>query len=145
MNGRTIARILLAIVLIGGAIGIGVTAYNAGVTAGLVQSGQVVVVPGGYPVAPGAAYIGYGWGDGYHHGGGFFGFLGGLLLLFLLIGLLRAAFGGHRRGWGGPGGPAGPRGWGGDSHRDAWQERVKETHDALHREASDRADKPTGS
>ncbi len=147
MNGRTIARILLAVVLIGGAIGIGVTSYNAGVTAGLVQSGQAVVVPGGYPVAPGAAYVGYGW--GYGHGFGFFGFLGGLLFLFLLIGLFRAAFGGHRRGWGGPGGygpggpggsgrHGGPRGWGGD----AWEERVKATHDALHREASNDPEKP---
>ena len=37
MNGRTIARILLTVILIGGAIGIGVTSYNAGVTAGLVE------------------------------------------------------------------------------------------------------------
>jgi hypothetical protein len=144
MNGRTFARILLAIVLIGGAIGIGVTSYNAGVTAGLIQSGQAVVVPGGYAVAPGGAYVGYGWGIG--HGFGFFGFLGGLLFLFLLIGLIRAAFGGgHRRGWGGPGGPGGPRGWGGDWHRDAWEQRVKDTHDALHREATGGPDKPSGS
>jgi hypothetical protein len=143
MNGRTFARILLAIVLIGGAIGIGVTSYNAGVTAGLVQSGQAVVVPGGYPVVPGGAYVGYGW--GYGHGFGFFGFLGGLLFLFIVIGLIRAAFGGHRRGWGGPGGPGGPRGWGGDWHRDAWEQRVKDTHDALHREATDGPDKPSGS
>jgi hypothetical protein len=143
MNGRTIARILLAVILIGGAIGIGVTSYNAGVTAGLVQSGQAVVVPGGYPVAPGGAYVGYGW--GYGHGFGFFGFLGGLLFLFLLIGLLRAAFGGPRRGWGGPGGPGGPRGWGGDARRDAWEERVKETHDALHRDAAGGPDKPATS
>jgi hypothetical protein len=142
MNGRTIARILLAVILIGGAIGIGVTSYNAGVTAGLVQSGQAVVVPGGYPVAPGAAYVGYGWGFG--HGFGFFGFFGGLLFLFLLIGLLRAAFGGHRRGWG-PGGPGGMGGPGGDWRRDAWEQRVKDTHDALHRDASDRPDKPAGS
>jgi hypothetical protein len=145
MNGRTIARILLAVILIGGAIGIGVTSYNAGVTAGLVQSGQAVVVPGGYPVAPGAAYVGYGYGWGFGHGFGFFGFLGGLLFLFLLIGLLRAAFGGHhRRGWG-PGGPGGPGGWGGDGRRDAWEQRVKDTHDALHRETPDRPDKPAAS
>jgi hypothetical protein len=148
MNGRTFARILLAIVLIGGAIGIGVTSYNAGVTAGLVQSGHAVVMADGYAVAPGTPYIGYGW--GYGHGFGFFGFLGGLLFLFLLIGLIRAAFGGgHRRGWGGPGGPGGPRGWGGDWRRDAWEERVKETHDALHRDATRDApggpDKPAGS
>jgi hypothetical protein len=146
MNGRTFARILLAIVLIGGAIGLGVTAYNAGVTAGLVQSGQVVVTPGGYPVAPGGAYVGWGWGGG--HGFGFFGFLGGLLFLFLFVGLIRAAFGGPRRGWGGPGGPGGPAGrggWGGDWRRDAWEQRVKETHDALHRDAPDDTTKPTGS
>ena len=145
MNGRTIARILLAVVLIGGAIGIGVTSYNAGVTAGLVQSGQAVVIPGGVPVAPGGAYVGYGYGYGWGHGFGFFGFLGGLLFLFLLIGLLRAAFGGPRRGWGGPGGPGGPRGsrgWGGDWRHDAWEERVRETHDALHRDAG--TDKPSG-
>jgi hypothetical protein len=139
MNGRTFARILLAIVIIGGAIGIGVTAYNAGVTAGLVQSGQVVVTPGGVPVAPAAPYVGYGWSG---HGFGFFGFLGGLLVLFLLFGLIRAAFGGHRRGWG-PGGP-GSNGWG-DWRRDAWEQRVKETHDALHREANGGPDKPSGS
>ena len=139
MNGRTIARILLVVVLIGGALAVGVTSYNAGVTAGLVQSGQAVVVPGGYPVAPGTAYVGYGWGFG--HGFGLFGFLGGLLFLFLLIGLIRAAVGGPRRGWGGPGGP---RGWG-DGRRDAWEERVRETHDALHRESADRpADRPAG-
>jgi hypothetical protein len=141
MNGRTFARILLAIILIGGAIGIGVTSYNAGVTAGLVQTGHAVVVPDGYAVAPGGAYVGYGWGFG--HGFGFFGFLGGLLFLFLLFGLIRAAFGGgHRRGWGGPGGPGR---WDGDWRRDAWEQRVKDTHDALHREATDRPDKPTGS
>ena len=145
MNGRTFARILLAIVLIGGAIGIGVTSYNAGVTAGLVQSGQAVVIPDGYPVVPGGAYVGYGW--GYGHGFGFFGFLGGLLFLFLLFGLIRAAFGGPRR-WG-PGGPGGPRGWGGwgggDWRRDAWEQRVKDTHDALHREADGGPDKPAAS
>jgi hypothetical protein len=138
MNGRTFARILLAIVLVAAAIGIGVTSYNAGVTAGLVQSGHAVVVADGYAVAPGAAYVGYGWGWG--HGFGFFGFLGGLLFLFLIIGLLRAAFGGPRHGWG----PGYRRGWGGDGHRDAWEERVRETHDALHREA-DRPDKPAAS
>jgi len=139
MNGRTIARILLAVILIGGAIGIGVTSYNAGVTAGLVQSGQAVVIPGGVPVAPGAAYVGYGW--GYGHGFSFFGFLGTLLVIFILIGLLRAAFGGPRRGWG----PGGHRGWGGEWQRDAWEQRVKETHDALHRDAVERTDQPSGS
>ena len=143
MTGRTIARILLVVLLVGGAVTIGVTSYNAGVTAGLVQSGGTVVVPGAGPAIPGAAYVPYGYGWGFGHGFGFFGFLGGLLFLFLLIGLIRAAFGGPRRGWG-PGGSGGPgrRGWAGDWHREAWEERVRETHDALHREASG-PDKPS--
>src|SRR5258706_12041729 len=107
MNGRTFARILLAIVLIGGAIGIGVTSYNAGVTAGLVQSGHAVVMADGYAVAPGTAYVGYGW--GYGHGFGFFGFLCGLLFLFILIGLIRPAFRGrHPRRSGRPRRPRPP-------------------------------------
>ena len=138
MNGRTIARILLAVVVIVGAISLGVGAYNAGVTAGLAQTGGVVVTNGGY-VAPGAAYVGYGWG----HGFGFFGFLGGLLFLFLLIGLIRAAFGGPRRGWG-PGyghrGGWGPGGWR-DAEGRTWEDRARATHDAWHR---DHPESPAG-
>ncbi|HET7473204.1 MAG TPA: hypothetical protein VFJ71_08780 [Candidatus Limnocylindrales bacterium] len=135
MNGRTIAAILLTFVVIVGAIGLGVTAYNAGVTAGLAQTGQVVVTNGGY-VAPGAAYVGYGWGFGWGHGFGFFGFLGGLLFLFLIIGLVRAAFGGPRRGWG-PG--YGHRhGWG----PGGWEDRAREAHDAWHREHPESPDRP---
>ena len=121
---KVVAAILLVLVLAGAAAGIGVSAYNAGVTAGLVQSGQVVAAPGAYAVAP---YVGWGAGPGF----GFFGFLGFLLLLFVLIGLARAAFGGSRRGWG-PGGP----GFSGDQsgwRSEAWERRIRETHDALHR------------
>ncbi len=140
MNGRTIARVLLIFLLVGGAVTLGVSAYNAGVTAGLAQTGQVVVTDGGY-VAPGAAYVGYGWGWGWGHGFGFFGFLGGLLFLFLFIGLIRAAFGGPRHGWGQGYGPRrGGWGYGG------WEDRARETHDAWHREhpdGTDRPDRPT--
>jgi hypothetical protein len=138
MTGRTIARILLVVVIVGAAIGIGVTAYDAGVTAGLAQSGQVVVTPGGYPVAP---YVGYGWGFGHGFGFfGFFGFFGMLLFLFLLFGLIRAAFGG-RRGWG-PGGP-GPRH--GDWRGSPWESRAREVHDEWHRGQTDGGDKPSTS
>jgi len=125
MNGRTIAQILLVIVLAVGAVGLGVTAYNAGVTQGLAQSGAVAVAPVPY-VAP---YVGWGWGWG--HGFGFFGFLGGLLFLFLLIGLIRAAFG-PRRGWGGgyPGG---------------WEDRAREGHDEWHRAHPDAPGGPSTS
>ena len=141
MTGRTFARILLVVVLVGAAIGIGVTAYDAGVTNGLAQSGQVVVTPGGYPVAP---YVGYGWGFG--HGFGFFGFLGMLLFLFLLFGLIRAAFGGGRRGWG-PGGHDHDRGgWRGESWRGSpWESRAREIHDEWHKGQADGGDKPAAS
>jgi len=136
MTGRSIARILLVVVLVGTAIGIGVTAYDAGVTSGLAQTGQVVVAPGAYPVAP---YVGYGWGFG--HGFGFFGFFGFLLILFLVFGLIRAAFGG-RRGWG-PGGPhrhgGGP---GGDWRGSPWETRAREVHDEWHRGQTADGDKP---
>ena len=134
MTGRTIARILLVIVLVGGAIGIGVTAYDAGVTSGLAQSGQVVVTPGAYPVAP---YVGYGWGFG--HGFGFFGFFGMLLFLFLLFALVRAAFGG-RRHWG-PGGP-GYRNGHGEWRGSPWESRAREVHDEWHRGKADDGSPP---
>ena len=138
MTGRTIARILLVVVLVGAAVGIGATAYDAGLTNGLAQSGQVVVTPGAYPVAP---YAGYGWGFG--HGFGFFGFFGFLLFLFLLFGLIRAAFGG-RRGWG-PGGHNHGRGdWrGGDWRGGPWESRAREIHDEWHRGQTEGGDKPT--
>src|SRR4051812_735553 len=136
MNGRSFARVLLLVILIAGAIGLGVTAYDAGVTAGLAQNGNVVVNPG-YAVAP---YAGYGWGFG--HGFGFFGFLGGLLFLFLLFGLIRAAFGGSRRGWGSGHG----HGWSAGGWRDeggrSWEDRAREAHDAWHRNHPDDPNRP---
>jgi hypothetical protein len=134
MNGRTIARVVLVLVLVTGAVFLGVGAYNAGVTAGLAQNlaqtgGGVVVAPG-YATAPYVGW-GYGWGNG---GFGFFGFFGTLLVIFLFFGLLRAAFG-RGRGWG-PGGPGrwgGHGGWDGRTGRDAWEDRVRQVHDDLHR------------
>jgi hypothetical protein len=129
MSGRTFAAVLLVIVLGIGATILGITAYNAGVSAGLAQniaeSGGAVVVAPGYPAGP---YVGWGY------GWGFFGFFAALLFFFLIVGLIRAAFG-VGRGWGrggwGPGGPGG-RGW--DRHGyGSWDDRVREVHDELHR------------
>jgi hypothetical protein len=136
MNGRSVARFLVALVIIAGVAFIGIGAYNAGVSQGLAQAGHVVVTPGDYPVGP---YIGgYGWGHGI--GFGFFGFLGTLFFIFLLFALVRAAFGGHRGrhgwgGWGGPGGWAGPGGPGGPGAggRGPWEARAREIHDEWHR------------
>ena len=130
------AGVVLALLLVVGAAAIGITAYNAGVTAGLVESGQVVVAPG-QSVGP---YVG-----GYGHGGfGFFGFLGTLLFIFLLIALFRAAIGGGRgrggwgRGWGGPG-------WVGPDGRahGPWDTRIRELHDELHRAGESTSSSPT--
>ena len=133
MNGRTIAAVLLVIFLTVGGVFLGVSAYNAGVTAGLAQNlaqgGSDVVVTPGYATAP---YVGWGYGWG-NPGFGFFGFLFFLFFLFLIFGLIRAAFG-WGRGWGRGGwGPGGP---GRYDHRhgyDAWNDRVREVHDELHR------------
>jgi hypothetical protein len=134
MPGRTIARILFIVVLVGVAVGIGVTAYDAGLSTGLAQSGHVVVAPGDYAVAP---YAGYGWGFG--RGFGFFGFFGMLLFLFLIFALVRAAFGGRR-------------GWSGSHHHDErgswrggpWESRAREVHDEWHRGPSDGGDRSAG-
>ena len=91
MSGRTFAAILLVIVLGIGAAVLGVTAYNAGVSAGLAQtvaaSGSHVVVTAPYAAAPYAGW-GWGWGPGF----GIFGFFFFLFFLFLLFGLIRAVF-----------------------------------------------------
>ena len=66
--------------IVGGVIG-----FQLGVTSNIGAAGGTVV---------------------WHAGFGFFGFFFPFLFFFLFIGLLFAAFGGRRRGWGGPG-------WGG--------------------------------
>jgi hypothetical protein len=137
MNARTVAQTLLVLVLVGVAIGVGVTAYNAGVSAGLAQNGNVTIVPG----YPGSPYVGAGYGVGFGHFG-FFGFFGGLLFLFLLFGLIRAAFGrGHRRGGYGHGWSGGWR----DGEGRSWEDRARETHDSWHRAHPDQPDRPAGS
>ncbi len=96
-------------------------ATGAAYAAGLAASG----------VAQPAAY-GFGWG---FIGFGLFHFIGFLLFIFLLVALLRLAFGGHRgwggRGWAGPG----PGGWSQSSGdpRETWiRGRLEEWHRTAH-------------
>jgi hypothetical protein len=153
MNGRTLARVLLVIILVAGAIGLGVTAYNAGVSAGLAANGNVTI----NPAIPGAVgpYVGYGYGYGWFgHGFGLFGFLGTLFFIFILFALIRAAFGAGR-GWGRYGGYGrwgGPARWADPDHdhgdqlrNDPWTARVREVHDELHREGGAPGDASGGS
>jgi hypothetical protein len=100
MNGRFVLGILLALVLIVGLIGIGVYAYNIGVTQGLAQSGKFVA-----PVEGVAPYPFYGGPFFFHpfgFGFGFFGCLFPLLFLFLIFALFRGFWWRGRMGWGGP-------------------------------------------
>jgi hypothetical protein len=91
MNGRTFASILFSLVVVGILVAVGVGIYQAGVAQGVIDAGRF---PAGAAVPVG------GYGYGYHDGGfGFLGLLFPLLFLFLIFGVLRAAFG-HRRGWG---------------------------------------------
>ena len=120
---RPIAAILLvAILAIGGGL-IATTAYQAGLSTAVTTA----VAGGGTVVAPVPAYaVGYGYGYAWHPFGfglGFFGFLGTLLFLFLVFGLIRAVLfrGGHGHG----------QGRGGNF----WESRFGESFEEWHRQA----------
>jgi hypothetical protein len=140
-----IGFLIVAALLVGGSV-VANIAYQAGLqtavttVAATAPEGTIVtpVVPG---VVPGYGY-GYGYGPGWGwHGGGFsiFGFLFGLFILFLLFGLIRAAFG-RGRGWGGGRGWSGPGYWGPGGHDHTgerpWERQAREVHDAWHRDAN---------
>ncbi len=133
MNGRAIVRFILGLIALALLIGVGVGIFDAGVQQGIVEAGRV-------PAGAAVPYVGYGY--GYHpgfFGFGFLGFLFPLLFIFLIFGLVCAAFGGGRghrgwggRGWGGygygPGGPGSdPNGW--QAERDR---QVAEMYQRLH-------------
>jgi hypothetical protein len=134
MFGRIIAFLLLVglVALAGSAV------YNAGVTAGIaadvggaIASGEPVPI-GVYP----GPYVGHPWGwGGWGWGGGFFGLLFGIFFLFLIFGLLRAAFGWGR--WGGHRGWDGHKGDRGDHHRGP-REYFDEWHREQHGEGPDK-------
>ena len=114
-------RVLATFALVAVLLAIGVGVYNAGVSAGLAETGAAVA--SGAPVVYYGPYIGhpYGWG-----GFGFFGIIFWILGIFLIFALIRAAFGFGRWGrghdWGnhrGPGGRGGPGGYLDDWHRRA--------------------------
>ena len=90
MNGRSFASFLFSLIVVGILVAIGVGIYQAGVTQGVIDAGR-------FPA--GAAVPVAGYNGGYHDGGGFLGLLFPLLFLFLIFGVLRAAFS-RGRGWG---------------------------------------------
>ena len=137
MFGRIIAFLLL----VGLLAVVGTTIYNAGVTAGIAADiGSAIASGDPVPIGVYGPYVGHPWGYGWGWGGGFLGILFGIFFLFLIFGLLRAAFGWGR--WGG-----GHRGWGGhkgyswDHHRGP-REYFDEWHREQHGEAPEAPDKP---
>ena len=135
MNGRAIVSFLFGLIVVGILVGVGVGIYQAGVAQGVVEAARLpegTVVPvAGYP-------YGYGWG---FHGFGFLGLLFPILFLFLIFGLIRAAFG-RGRGWGpgwggrgywskgyGPGFGGGPEAW-----REERERQISDLHRRLHDE-----------
>jgi hypothetical protein len=141
VSGRAIVNLLFGILVIGLLVGVGYGVYDAGVQQGILQAGRL----------PAGAAVPYGYGYGYHpgfFGFGIFGFLFPLLFIFLIFGLIRAAFRGGRGGWGrhgwGPGwGPGGPgsesRTWQG------WQDEREQRIADVHRKLHESEGSPTGS
>ena len=121
-------RFIAFLLLVGLLAVVGVSIYNAGLSAGIATDvGNAIAsgapVPAGYYYGP---YVGQPWG----HGFGFGGFILGLLFLFLFFGLLRAVFGfgrwGHYRGDGY-----------GRGRRSGWHDYMGAWHDEQHGKAPD--------
>lgn len=109
-------RFAIGIIAVLAAVIIGAGAYQLGIA----QATQMAAQTAGTT----SEAMRYGWGYGHGVGFGFLGLLFPLLFIFLLIGLVRAAFGGPR--WGGPGGwNGGPRTMFEEWHRDAHVDRPR--------------------
>lgn len=133
---RLVTALVLFVVLVAGAAGLGLYAYNAGVTRGLADSGKLA--------APQAGVAPYVYGPFFHYGwfGPGFGLLNCLFFLlalgfiFMLVrGIMFVAFG-HRR-WGEAGGPYafGPRRWHGPWSHGPWGKDYPPMFDEWHRQA----------
>ena len=127
---------LATLVVVGLLVAVGAGIYQAGVAQGVIDAGR-------FPAGATVPIAGYGYGYGWH-GPNLFGLLFGLLFLFILFGIIRAAFFGGRggRGWGHHGygygrgpwgrdfGPGdGPEGW-----RAERESRIADWHRRLHEE-----------
>jgi hypothetical protein len=121
MYGRIVLGVLIVVLLIAGAVGIGLYAYNFGVTQGMADSGKLVA-----PAAGTAPYPYLYRPFGFHSFGFGFGFLNclfPLLFFFLLFGMFRALI------WGGR--------WGRWHHHRHWDDgnvppMVEEWHRKMH-------------
>ena len=102
MNRRFVLGILLALVLMAGAVSLGSYTYNLGVAQGMVQSGKLGDLPPGAEIGPQPYYYGGPFWFYRPFGFGFLGCFGPLLFFLLFFGLFRGFWWGGR--WGhGPG------------------------------------------
>jgi hypothetical protein len=126
MNGKFVLGILLTLVLVAGAIGVGVNAYNMGVAQGLAASGKLDVPTTGIAPMP-YWYRPMGW----HYGGfGPLSCLFPILFFFLFFGLMRAFF------WRGR--------WGMHHHGHKWEGGVPPMLEEWHRKMHEpQAQQPT--
>lgn len=130
---RIAGALLLALVLIAGAAGLGYMAYNAGLAQGAAQAGEQIAPPAGSPVPFGTAPYRY-----HPFGFGFLGCLGPLFFLFLVFFAFRLVFGFGRRGHGGPWSwHRGP--FGSDEMRKRWMDKAEDWHRRQHGESGEEA------
>jgi hypothetical protein len=130
MNRRFVFGVLLALVLIAGAVSLGAYAYNIGVAQGLAQSAELGDLPPGAELRPYPFYRGPFW---FYRpfGFGFLGCFGPLLFIFLVFALFRGFWWGGRWGYG-PGWKHG--------HRDS---RIPSAFEEWHRQAHSQGVEPT--
>jgi hypothetical protein len=132
MNRRVVLGVLLALVLIAGAVSLGVYVYNVGVAQGLAESGKLATLT---PQEGAKLYPYYYRGPFWHpwpfFGFGFFGCFGPLLFILLIFLLVRGLV------WGGPWG----RGyvW----RHGPWDKGAPPMFDEWHRQAHSQGTEPT--
>jgi len=141
---RIITGLILLVVLVGGAAGLGYLAYNAGVNQGLAQSRLAAPATGAAPVPYAWPYAPFGfWGPG-------FGVLNCLFALFvigfiflLFRGIMFVVFGPRHWGWrrwaNGPEGAGEGYGW----HHRRWAGGFPPFLDEWHRQAHAQGDNPS--
>lgn len=140
---RGFLGLVATLIVVGLLVSVGAGIYQAGVAQGVADAGR-------FPAGATVPVAGYGYGGfGWHHGPDLFGLLFGLFFLFILFGIVRAAFfGGRGRGWGhhgygegrGPWGRGGfgPGGFGPGDGPESWRaerdSRIANWHRRLHEE-----------
>lgn len=129
---RIFLKIVFVVAVAALIIGAGVAVFNAGMAQGIAMSGQVAKPDGAVVPVPVSPYYAPYYGPwGFGPGGWCFGLFGFLLIIFLIAGLGRLAFG-PRHGWHrGPWGMGGPRGYNGEQVPPFVEEAHRKMHEKM--------------